>query len=183
MLLTKPFVVLYFMLLMSVVSNAQIEVAHISVKNFKATGFAGFLNFSVPISKANYITAEGALQYFKDKEDDEVALIPALLGFRYTLNQTGTGLYVEPNIGYTFGETTIGIYENNTPVADYSTNGWAHEKVAGPAAGIGFGYLFEPAGRVQFNVGLRYEHTFGNAVTNLFALRISHAFTFGRREE
>jgi hypothetical protein len=183
MLLTKPFVVLYFMLLTSVVSNAQIEVAHISVKNFKATGFAGFLNFSVPISEANYITAEGALQYFKDKQDDEVALIPALLGFRHTLNQSGTGLYVEPNIGYAFGETTIGIYENNTPVADYSTNGWAHEKVAGPAAGIAFGYLFEPAGRVQFNVGLRYEHTFGNAPTNLFALRISHAFTFGRREE
>jgi hypothetical protein len=56
------------------------------------------------------------------------------------------------------------------------------EKVAGPTAGIGFGYLFEPSGRVQFNIGLRYQHTFWNAAVNALSFRISHAFTFGRRE-
>ena len=30
--------------------SAQIEVARISTKDFKATGFGGFLNFSIPVS-------------------------------------------------------------------------------------------------------------------------------------
>ena len=47
-------------------------------------------------------------------------------------------------------------------------------------AGIGIGYLFEP-GSIQFNLGLRYERTFGNAGANIFAFRVSHTFSLGKR--
>lgn len=182
MLLKKQLFILYFLLLACISSNAQIEVTHITVKNFKATGFGGFLNFSLPVSEANYITIEGGLQYFKNKYEEDLAFIPVFLGYRYTLNQSGTGFYVEPNAGYSFGASTIGKYnEFDSPIPD-GNGGWAYEKVAGPTAGMGFGYLFEYSGRTQINLGLRYEHSFGNTGTNVFAFRISHAFTFGRRD-
>lgn len=166
----------------SLLSNAQIEVARISVKDFKAIGFGSFLNFSVPVSEANYVTIEGGLQVFTDKYDESVVLAPVLLGYRYTLNQIGTGLYVEPNAGYTFGSTDVAMYDKNgSPLSNDA--GWAYEKVAGPTAGVGVGYLFEPGGKVQFNLGLRYQHSFGSAATNVLSFRISHAFSFGRRND
>lgn len=39
------------------ICKAQIEVDHLTMKNFEATGFGGFLNFSIPVSDANYVTA------------------------------------------------------------------------------------------------------------------------------
>ena len=173
----------YFLLLCSFVSTAQLEVARISVKDFKAVGFGSFLNFSLPVSESNFMTIEGGIQYFKNKDEEEVALVPVLLGYRYTLNHSGTGFYVEPNAGYCFGASTVGIYnEFGSPISGSDGN-WAYEKVAGPMTGIGIGYLFERSGKIQFNIGLRYERTFANAGANIFAFRISHAFTFGRREE
>ena len=177
----KSCIVLCFLLVSFLFSKAQIEVAHVSVKDFKATGFGAFLNFSFPASEANYITLEGGLQYFY-KDEEDMALIPVLVGYRYTLNQTGTGFYVEPNAGYSFGASSIGVYENDSPVSDGNGN-WLYESVKGPAAGAGFGYLFEPSGKIQFNLGLRYEHVFGNAASNLVSFRISHAFTFGRKRD
>ena len=183
MYLKKQLLTLNFILLCSLFCTAQIEVVHVSVKDFKSTGFGGFLNFSLPVSEANYMTLEGGLQYFKNKYDEELGLIPVLLGYRYTLNQSGSGLYVEPNAGYCFGESTIGKYSESGSLLSGEDGDWAKEKVAGPMAGIGLGYLFEPGGKVQFNIGLRYEHTFGNAAVNVFAFRISHAFSFRKTEE
>lgn len=163
--------------------SAQIEVAHISVKEFKETGFGSFLNFALPVSDANYLTLEGGLQYFENSDNESVGIFPVLIGYRYTINHSGTGFYVEPNAGYSFGETTIGVYDEvGSPMTD--DNGkYLYEKVNGLTAGIGLGYLFEPSGGIQFNIGLRYERSFGNTATNLFAFRIAHAFTFGRRQK
>jgi hypothetical protein len=183
MYVKKQLLILNFILLSSLFCTVQIEAAHASVKDFKATGFGGFLNFSIPVSEANYATLEGGLQYFKNQYDEELALVPVLLGYRYTLNQSGSGLYVEPNAGYCFGESTIGKYDESGSLLPGDDGDWAKEKVAGPMAGVGVGYLFEPGGKAQFNIGLRYEHTFGNASVNVFALRISHAFSFRNREE
>jgi len=155
-------------------SSAQIEVNHVAMKDFKKNGFGAFLNFSFPVSDANYLTLEGGLQYYKDDYDEELALVPVLAGYRYTLNQSGTGLYVEPNAGYMFGSTTIQP-ANNTYSDDYI-------KVAGPTAGLNVGYLFEPGG-IQFNVALRYEHSFGPYATNTVGLRIAHSFSFRRRDD
>ncbi|MEX6686609.1 outer membrane beta-barrel protein [Danxiaibacter flavus] len=155
-------------------SYAQIEVSHISSKNFKATGLSAFLNFSIPVAEVNYITLEGGVRYFKSN-DEELALIPCLAGYRYTLNQSGSGLYVEPYAGYSFGYTTLQTHNQDGIYSD--------AKPGGPTAGAGFGYLFEPGGIVQLNIGLRYEHCFASYATNTFSFRISHAFTFGRRND
>ena len=163
MLFKKQFFVLYFLLFSFNFCNAQIEVAHVSSKDFTAFGFGAFLNFSIPASEANYVTIDGGIQSFKDKNTDELALLPVLVGYRYTLDQTGTGLYVEPNAGYTFSVSDYG---------DYS----------GPAAGIGVGYLID-LGNVPFNFGFRYEHSFGNPSTNVISFRIAHSFSFGRRND
>ncbi len=180
---SKKSLMLLCMLICAAVSKAQIEVAHITMKNFKSTGFGGFLNFSFHVTDANYLTLEGGLQYFKDNNDQDAALVPVLLGYRYTINHTGTGLYVEPNAGYCFGATSIERYDSlGGEIIDANGN-QLYEKIAGPMAGVGIGYLFEPGGKIQFNIALRYEHTFGDFATNVFAFRISHAFTFGRREE
>lgn len=162
MLFKKQFLIFYSLLFSFTFCNAQIEVAHISAKDFKAFGFGGFLNFSIPVSEAtNYVTLEGGLQYFKDKNTNVLALYPVLVGYRYTLDQSGTGLYVEPNAGYIF---------STSDYSDYS----------GAAAGIGVGYLID-LGNIPFNFGLRYEHSFGNPATNVFSFRIAHSFNFGRR--
>ncbi|MDQ2862653.1 MAG: hypothetical protein M3R50_03205, partial [Bacteroidota bacterium] len=82
MFFKKQFFSLCFLVLLFNFSNAQIEVAHISSKDFNAFGFGGFLNFSIPVSEANYVTIEGGLQYFKDKNTTVVALFPVLAGYR-----------------------------------------------------------------------------------------------------
>ena len=107
------------MLFSAFLSFAQIEVANASVKNFRETGFGGFLNFSLPVSEAAFVTIEGGLQYFRDKDKDEdLALVPMLLGYRYTLNRSGTGFYVEPNAGYCYGISSITVYdESGSPVS------------------------------------------------------------------
>jgi hypothetical protein len=175
MLLKKQFFVFYFLLFSFNLCNAQIEVARATAKGFNAIGFGAFLNFSIPVSEAtNYVTLEGGFQYFKDKNDDDLALIPVLIGYRYTLNQTGTGFYIEPDAGYTFGASTIPARDSN---GDIMVD---EQKVAGPTAGIGTGYLFV-TGNISFNVGLRYQHNFGNLSTNVLSFRISHSFSFGRK--
>ncbi|MEP6585014.1 MAG: autotransporter domain-containing protein [Ginsengibacter sp.] len=176
MLFKKKFYALSFLLVSFSFCNAQIEVAHASTKDFSAIGFGGFLNFSIPVSEANYITFEGGFQYFKNQYDEDLALIPVLVGYRYTLNQTGSGFYVEPNAGYTFGASSIG---------DYDANGGylgVDKKVAGPSAGIGFGYLID-LGNIPFNFSLRYEHNFGDAATNVYSFRIAHSFGSRRRQD
>ena len=177
----KYSVALVFSVFLYSVCQSQIEVAYIKMKDFKAIGFGGFLNFSLPVAEsAHYLTLEGGLQYFKDKHDQDVALAPVLVGFRYTLDQSGTGLYAEPFLGYTFGASSLPRYENGAPV--WGPDGIVlSQKVAGAAAGAGIGYLFEPSGKIQFNIGLRYQHTFGPAQANVMAFRVSHNFTFGGR--
>ncbi len=162
-MLKRQSIVLYFLLLSAGFCNAQIEVAHVSAKDFNAFGFGGFLNFSIPVSDANYLTFEGGIQHFKDKNTSELNLLPVLVGYRYTLDQTGSGFYVEPNAGYTFSVSDYG---------DYS----------GAAAGIGFGYLVD-LGNIPFNFGLRYERSFGNPSSNVLSFRIAHSLSFGRRAE
>lgn len=155
-------------------SHAQIEVDHLFTKGFSATGFGGFLNFAVQTSDADFVTTEIGLGYFSSN-DNNIALAPLLVGYRYTLDRTGLGFYVEPNAGYSFGATDIQLVDNLGDFRDAN--------VAGPAAGAAFGYLFPLTSGIQFNLSLRYEHIFGSDLApNTISLRIAHAITFGRRE-
>ncbi|RTL56135.1 MAG: hypothetical protein EKK37_16775 [Sphingobacteriales bacterium] len=182
-MLHKKNLIIFCCLFISIQSFSQIEVTHVKLKDFKAFGFGAFLNFAIPVSDANYATIEGGLQYFQNADNEDLGLAPVLLGYRYTFDHSGTGFYIEPNAGYCFGASSIQKYDQfGSPIPD-GNGGWQNEKVAGPVTGVGLGYLFQPGGKIQFNVALRYQHTFGNASTDLFAFRISHAFTFGRRNE
>jgi opacity protein-like surface antigen len=179
-------------------ASAQIEVAHLITKtavptgfgaltnqNVSITGFGSFLNFGIVVNETSAIIIEGGIYVFS-QDDNHFYMGPCLVGFRQLLTQNEDyGWYLEPVLGYTFGDTDIQKSNNNgNPL--YQTDGNPlNQKVAGPTTGLGFGYLFQPSGRIRFNIGLRFEHSFvnGDPATNIVALRISHAFSFGRRED
>jgi hypothetical protein len=173
MRLHRKLPIICLLIIFSSTAIAQLQFDYLSFKGFSAIGFGGFFNFSVPVSDANYVTGEAGLDVFSHN-DEHVALAPCLIGYRYTIDGSGSGWYLEPNAGYTFAGTDIQVQDQNGYYSD--------QQVQGIATGLGLGYLFEPSGRIQFNVGIRYEHIFGNAGSNMFSLRISHAFIFGRRE-
>lgn len=162
--------------------RAQVEVAHAKVKDFNATGFGIFMNFSMHVSAANYATFEGGLQYFRNRYDEGLALIPVLLGYRYTFNHSGSGLYIEPGAGYNFGSSTIEKSGASRFPISYRDGTSSFEKVSGPVLGGRIGYLFQPIDKIQFNLGLSFARTFGDAKTNVVALRITHAFNFGGKD-
>jgi hypothetical protein len=163
------------------VAHAQIEVAHLSSKDFNAVGFGGFLNVAIPITETDAGIVEGAVYVFSNNGSHE-AVAPVLAGYRHLLSDNSDyGFYVEPVAGYSFGGTDIQQYDANG-AALYKPNGdEIDQKVTGPVAGLGFGYLFQESGPIRFNISLRYEHTFvagGDPPLNVIAIRISHSFSF-----
>lgn len=84
---------------------------------------------------------------------------------------------------YAFGATSIPVYDQYGGQAYDESGNPLNLKIKGPAAGVGFGYLFQPSGQIQFNIGIRYDHTFGSTGTNLLSFRILHAFRLGRRDD
>jgi len=158
-MLRKTFPILCFLLFSFHLSHAQLEGAYVTTKNSNAFGYGGFLNFSLPVAEVNYITIDAGYQYFEGKNIDQMSLVPLLLGYRYTLDQSGSGWYLEPNAGYTFDASPT--YGNDPE---------------GASAGIGFGYLVD-LGNVPFNFSARYEHLFGNPAAQVFSIRIAHSLS------
>ena len=152
-----------------------------SSKDFSATGFGGFLNFSIPIDDSNAGIVEGGVYVFSSNDSHE-AVAPLLVGYRHLLtNGEDYGFYIEPVAGYTVGATDIQAYDANGVALTKSNGDELDQKVAGPVGGLGFGYLFQQSGPIRFNISLRYEHTFvsgGYPSLNIIALRISHSFSF-----
>jgi len=177
--LIKKLFLLSITLFIYCAANAQVEVARLSSKNFSATGFGGFINISIPIADANSGIVEGGVYVFSNNGSHE-AVAPLLIGFRHLLTDADNGFYFEPVAGYTFGATDIQETDANGNVLTKPDGSELDRKVAGVNAGMGFGYLFEPSGRIRFNISLRYEHTFvmHDPGLNIIALRISHSFSF-----
>lgn len=157
------------LLLCTVLCQAQVGVTHLNMKGFSGFGFGGTLKFSFPVADANYVTFKGGFDYYIDSYAEEVGLLPVLLGYCYSVDQSGAGLYVEPNLGYAFGSTTI------------QDENFVNEKVAGPMAGTEVGYIFEPQRWISFSLSLEYEHSFGQNGANMLTLSFTHAFVIGRR--
>lgn len=171
-----------FILLSSIcLCRAQVEIVHARVKDFRATGFGVFLNFSMHVSDANYATFEGGLQYLINRYDERLNLIPVVFGYRYTFDHSGWGFYIEPNAGYNFGSSTIEKFGPNGLPAPNRDGRPVYENVSGPVVGGAIGYLFKPVEKVQFNIGFTYAHTYGHAAVDAVALRITHAFNFGKK--
>lgn len=180
MLLRNVLSLLLLFVLIGGRTNAQIEVAHLSSKGFSATGFGAFLNFAVPVSEYGAVTAEAGFYYFK-KEDNNVALVPLLLGYRHMLQEPDAGFYIEPYAGYNIGATDIQKYnEIGNPL--YEPNGEPLEQqVKGFSTGIGTGYIL--SGSFALNIGVRYQRVFvsKDPALNLFSLRLSYPLSFGRK--
>ncbi len=151
-------------------SHAQIQISKLIGKNsseFKL-GYGAFLKFSYPVSEGSDVTLEGGANVFLMKDYPEYGwvVVPVKAGYRYTLNQSGTGFYIEPQLGY----NVYGIDPDDN-------------KFTGLILGAGVGHLFQPGGGVQFALGLLYEsalHQGGAA--NYLSLRLTHNFTFRKRD-
>ena len=180
MILGKKVIVLSFALLFFNFLDAQIELAHINTKEFTSTGFGGFVGMATPVTMGNSITAEVGFYNFKNN-NHQIVLIPLVLGYRYTLNGTGKGLYVEPTAGYTIGGTDIQKGDKvNSSVVDDGLS--VERKASGITSGVVAGFIFP--GKGALNMGLRYQHAFvaKDPALNMLSLRISHFLCFKRRE-
>jgi len=174
--------------------KAQVEGVYIKATKFEAAGIGGFLNVGLQISQGDYITAEGGFRHAKGdyifhtqwseeeiKYENEIKFVPVLLGYRYTVNRSGRGFYIEPYAGYNFSKVSFIQYEQMGWCGnDYSP--LPESKIAGPTTGLGVGYLFKPVGRMHLNLALRYDHSYGEAGLDVFALRLSHSLTIGRKK-
>jgi hypothetical protein len=63
----------------------------------------------VPVSDAADVSLEIGVNFFPSKDEGEgTAMCPLKAGYRYTLNGTGEGFYVEPQVGYNiYGATSV----------------------------------------------------------------------------
>ena len=182
----KKLLLLFIGLCACILSQAQIEYGFLSGKNFSGHGGSAMFNISSPISDADYFTAELGAGIFSNG-DNNVVVVPILAGYRYTVDRSGMGLYVEPRIGYSIGGTDIEKLDaTGQPVYDYNANKWVDIKASGVTAGANIGYLFKPSEgrfRVQWNICLRYDHTFSELASNMITLRVTHTFSFRRRSD
>jgi hypothetical protein len=159
--------------------HAQIQVLKIVGKENKdyKLGFGAYLKFTTPVSESDYVSAEVGLNAFQYKPDENYGMltIPIKLGYRYTLDRSGTGLYLEPQLGYN-------IYGMH-PVYNETTYQYDEPKTTGPAGAIQLGYLFEPGNKIQFDLSVFYETVLHSGSTTSYAgFRLAHNFSFGRRE-
>jgi hypothetical protein len=151
-------------------AHSQIAISKIVGKDSKDFGFGygAFLKFPYRVSEAADVTLEIGLNIFPEKDDPSSgwANVPIKAGYRYTLNGSGSGFYIEPQAGY------------NIYGAAPDDNQYKGFVFAGTA-----GYLFQPIGRAKFDLGLLYEtsiHKGGNA--NYVSLRLAYNFALGRRD-
>lgn len=159
--------------------HAQIEVVKLMGKDSKdyKIGFGAFLKFTTPVSESDFVSVEAGLNAFQNKTDPSYGIltIPIKLGYRYTIDRSGTGLYLEPQAGY----NVFGMH----PVYNESTYQYDEPKNTGPVAAIQLGYLFQPGNKIQFDLSGFYEMVFHSGTTTSYAgLRLSHNFSFGSRE-
>lgn len=159
--------------------HAQIAVMKLVGKEAKMynLGYGGFLKISYPASDAADLTFEAGANFFSEKEDNQYgfAVVPVKIGYRYTLNGTGTGFYVEPQAGYNVYGVVSGY--DGTTYQNIDT------KFHGIIGAVNAGYLFQPSGKIQFDLGLCYESIFHDGgSTKYVGLRLTHNFSFGRRE-
>ena len=157
-------------ILLSFQLSAQIQISKIIGKTSKdyKSGYGGYLKISHPISEAADITLEVGANIFSLKENPDYgwAVIPVKAGYRYTLNQTGTGFYIEPQVGY----NVYGIDPNDM-------------KYTGLILGAGAGYLFKPIGNIKFDLGVLFESSLHKGgPLNYLSVRLSHNFSIGGRD-
>jgi len=139
-------------------------------------GFGAFIKTGIPVSEGSSVTVELGANIFPLKDYNlqyGTIMCPLKAGYKYTLNKSGDGFYVEPQLGYNLvGITSLpGDYED------------IELKFHGVVAAAGAGYIFS-LGETPFDVYLRYETVIANGGSNnLISLGITRYFSFGRKDD
>ena len=117
-------------------------------------GFGGFVKGGYPVT------------------DDGTIMVPLKAGYRYTLDGSGTGFYVEPQVGFNLvGITSLHDANGNQINLNYH----------GVVFAAGTGFLFT-AWNAPFDLNLRYETVIDHGGSNNFiSLGISRFISFGKR--
>ena len=155
-------------------TNAQLGVMKLvgnGTKDYRM-GYGAFIKTGFPVSEASEATIEIGADIFDMGDGYGTVMCPLKAGYRYTLNGTGKGFYVEPQVGFNvYGVTSI--QDKNGEDVDL--------KYHGIIFAAGTGYLFSIS-NISFDVNLRYETVIAHGGSNnLVSLGISKSFGFGRR--
>ena len=159
-------------------ANAQISVVKLVGNNTKdySIGFGAFIKSGFPVSEAADVTLELGANIFPMKgygTEYGTIMCPLKMGYRYTLNGTGQGFYVEPQVGFNLAGVT------SLP-DDYGND--INLKYHGVVLAAGAGYLFT-IWRAPFDLNLRYETVIAHGGSNnLISLGISRFFSFGKAD-
>lgn len=168
----------FALFLFIVQANAQIGVMKLVGNNTKdyAMGFGAFIKAGIPVSESADVTMELGLDIFYLKGYGGrygTIMCPLKAGYRYILNGTGQGFYVEPQAGYNL----VGI----TSLPDENGND-INLKYHGIVLAAGTGYLFT-IGRAPFDLNLRYETIMDHGGSNnMVSLGVSAAIFFKKRD-
>jgi hypothetical protein len=174
----KTMLAVSILIFAAIQAPAQLGVMKLVGKNTSqyTIGFGAFIKSGYPISDGSDITLEiGANIFFMNDgygTADGTIMCPLKAGYRYTLNGTGQGFYVEPQVGFNL----LGV----TSLHDANGN-QVNLKYHGVVFAAGTGYLFT-IGRAPFDLNLRYETVIDHGGSNnLISLGISRFISFGRR--
>lgn len=160
-------------------ANAQLGAMKLVGKNTKdyKLGFGAFLKTGFPVSEGSDITLEGGVNIFLLDDSygsgDGTIMCPLKAGYRFTLNKTGQGLYVEPQAGFNlYGLTSL-----------HNVDGYAIDlKYHGVVFAAGTGYLFTLWNQ-PFDLNFRYETVIAHGGSNNFiTLGISRFISFNKRD-
>ena len=163
--------------MISMQASAQLGIMKLVGNDTKdyGLGYGAFLKMGYPVSQASDVTLEiGANIFFLNDgygDGDGTIICPLKAGYRYTLNGTGTGLYIEPQVGYDlFGATSVRV--NGTLI---------NQSYHGVVLAAGGGYLFTIFhGPVDFNV--HYETVLDDGgSTNYISAGLTAFLTFKKR--
>lgn len=139
-------------------------------------GFGAFIKSGFPVSEAADVTLELGADIFLMKgygTEYGTIMCPLKAGYRYTLNGTGQGFYVEPQVGYNIAGVTSLPSESGDDI-----NLHYH----GVVLAAGAGYLFTIA-HAPFDLNLRYETVIAHGGSNnLVSLGISRFIFFRKRD-
>lgn len=176
--MTKTMLIPLMVILSISIANAQIGAMKMVGKNTKdyTLGFGAFIKTGFPVNEASDLTIEGCVNIFKlndaDGSGSGTIMCPLKVGYRYTLNQTGEGFYVEPQAGYNLYGVTSMLDENGYTV---------DLKYHGVVLAAGTGYLFTLWNQ-PCDLNLRYETVIAHGGSNNFiALGISRFISFKKR--
>lgn len=174
----KVILVILILFFSIVHASAQLGAMKLVGKDTKdyAMGFGAFIKTGFPVSDGSTLTLELGANIFLLNDGygsgDGTIMCPLKAGYRYTLNKTGTGLYVEPQVGYNLlGATSI--YDDNGKMQNL--------RYHGAVFAAGTGYLFS-LWDAPFDVNLRYETVIAHGGSNnLISLGICRFISFRKR--